>query len=57
MEIVVVMFLDYLTKWVEAFAIPNQSATTIDGILVEEIFCRHGAPKHLLYNRGAFSVI
>lgn len=49
----VVVFLDYLTKWVEAFAIPDQSATTIARILVEEIFCRHGAPEHLLSDRGA----
>ena len=49
----VVVFLDYLTKWAEAFAIPNQSAPTIARILVEEIFCRHGAPEHLLSDRGA----
>ena len=48
-----VVFLDYLTKWVEAFAIPDQSATTIARILVEEIFCRHGAPEHLLSDHGA----
>ena len=33
----IVVFLDYLTKWVKAFAIPNQSITTIPKILVEEI--------------------
>ena len=49
----VVVFLDYLTKWVEAFAVPDQSATTIAKLLVEEIFCRHGAPEHLLSDRGA----
>ena len=49
----VVIFLDYLTKWVEAFAVPDQSAITIAKLLVEEIFCRHGAPEHLLSDRGA----
>ena len=49
----VVIFLDYLTKWVEAFAVPDQSDTTIAKLLVEEIFCRHGAPEHLLSDRGA----
>lgn len=49
----VVVFADYLTKWVEAFAVPNQSAETIAHILVEEIFCRHGTPEHLLSDRGA----
>ena len=45
--------MDYLTKWAEAFAVPDQSAETIAGLLVEEIFCRHGAPQELLSDRGA----
>ena len=49
----VVVFCDYLTKWVEAFAVSNQSAETIARLLVEEIFCRHGAPEELLSDRGA----
>ena len=49
----VVIFQDYLTKWVEAFATPNQTAETIAHLLVNEIFCRHGAPEHLLSDRGA----
>ena len=44
------MFCDYLTKWVEAFAISDQSAETIAR---QEIFCRHGAPEELLSDRGA----
>ena len=48
----VVVFQDYLTKWVEAFAVPNQTAETIAKLLVVEIFCRHGAPEHLLSDRG-----
>ena len=48
----VVVFQDYLTKWVEAFAVPNQTAGTIAKLLVEEIVCRHGAPEHLLSDRG-----
>lgn len=49
----VVVFADYLTKWVEAFAVPDQSAETIAHLLVEEIFCRHRAPEQLLSDRGA----
>ena len=49
----VVVFMDYLTKWAEAFAVPDQSAETIARLLVEEIFCRHGAPQELLSDRGA----
>ena len=32
---------------------PDQSATTIAKLLVEEIFCRHGIPEHLISDRGA----
>ena len=31
-----VVFVDYLTKWVEAFAVPDQTALTIAKLLVEE---------------------
>ena len=47
------VFVDYLTKWVEAFPIQDQSAETIARLLVTEIFCRHGAPELLLSDRGA----
>lgn len=47
-----VVFTDYLTKWPEAFAVPSQDALTIAKLLVEEIICRHGAPKKLLSDRG-----
>ena len=45
--------MDYFTKWVEAFAVPNQEATTIARLLVDNIVCRHGVPQHLLSDRGA----
>ena len=48
-----VVFIDYLTKWVEAFAVPNQRADTIAKCLVEGVICRHGAPEQLLSDRGA----
>jgi hypothetical protein len=43
---------EYLTKWVEAFPIPNDESITIAKILVNEIFSRYGAPKRLLSDRG-----
>ena len=46
------MFVDYLTKWVEAFAVSDQCAQTIARLLVEEVICRHGAPQKLLSDRG-----
>ena len=48
----VVVFMDYLTKWPEAFATPDQKAETIAKLFVEEIVCRHGIPEELLSDRG-----
>ena len=48
-----VVFLDYLTKWVEAYPVPDQRAETIARLLVENIVCRHGVPEELLSDRGA----
>ena len=36
----VVVFMDYLTKWVEAFPTPDHQATTIATLLIEHIICR-----------------
>ena len=47
-----VVFMDYLTKWPEVFATPNQTAPTIAKIFVEEIVSRHGVPHQLLSDRG-----
>ena len=48
-----IVFIDYLTKWVEVFATPNQTALTVAKLLVEEIISRHGVPRELLSDRGA----
>ena len=47
------VFVDYLTKWPEVFAMQDQSALTIARLFVEEIVCRHGVPRELLSDRGA----
>jgi hypothetical protein len=47
------VFVDYLTKWPEVFAVPDTKAATIAKIFVEHIVCRHGAPEALLSDRGA----
>ena len=49
----IVVFLDYLTKWPEAFAIPDQTAQTIARLVVEQIVCRHGCPLELLSDQGS----
>ena len=48
----VIVFMDYLTKWVEAFAIPDQTALTVVRTLVEKVIPIHGVPKELLSDRG-----
>ena len=47
-----VVFMDYLTKWPEVFAVPDQTAATIARLLVEEIVSRHGVPTEILSDRG-----
>ena len=48
----IIVFTDYLTKWPEAFALPDIKAETIADTLVTQIICRHGVPKMLLSDRG-----
>ena len=48
-----IVFIDYLTKWVEVFPSSDQSALTIARLLIENIISRHGVPKELLSDRGA----
>ena len=47
----VIIFLDYLTKWVEAYAAPDQTSETIATLLVNEVVCRHGVPEVLISDR------
>ena len=49
----IVAMTDYLTKWPEAFAVPNIEASTIAEILVDQVITRHGAPRTLLSDRGS----
>ena len=48
-----IVFINYLTKWVEVFPSSNQSALMIARLLVENIISRHGVPKELLSDHGA----
>ena len=48
----ILVITDYLTRWPEAFAIPNQQADTIAKILVEEIICRYSVPRRIISDRG-----
>ena len=42
----VVVFMDYLTKWVEALPTADQQAVTIAMLPIENIICRHGVPEN-----------
>ena len=48
----VLVVSDYFTRWVEAYAIPNQEATTVADKLVEEFFFRFGIPEQLHADQG-----
>ena len=47
-----VVFSDYLTKWPEAFAVPDVKAPTIARLLINEVMFRHSSPRTLLSDRG-----
>ena len=44
---------DYFTRWVEAYAIPNQEAITVARKLVNNMFCRFSLPEQLHTDMGA----
>jgi len=41
------------TRWVEAYRIPNQEATTVAKTLVDNMFCHFSMPRQLHSNQGA----
>ena len=43
---------DYFTRWLEAYAIPNQEAKTISDKLVNEFFFRYSIPIQLHSDQG-----
>lgn len=48
----IVVFIDYFTKYIEAFATSDITAQTIAKLFVQKIVCRHGAPTILQSDRG-----
>ena len=48
----ILVCVDYCTRWPEAFATRDQLATTVAEIIVNEIVCRHGAPREILTDQG-----
>ncbi len=46
---------DYFSKWIEAYPIPDQEATTCADKLTQEWICRHGAPGVYIATREEIS--
>ncbi|CAK1589325.1 unnamed protein product [Parnassius mnemosyne] len=44
--------MDYFTKWLEVFAIPNEEASTVADKLVHEVFCHFGVPLEIHSDQG-----
>ena len=49
----VLVVCDLFTKWTEAFAIPNQEATTVVKVMVDEFICRFGTPLQIHSDQGS----
>lgn len=46
------VFVDFMTKWPEAFAVTDQSSATIARLFVKEIISRHGVPAQVFSDQG-----
>ena len=51
-NVYVLVASDYLTRWVEAYPIPNQEVVTVAKKLVDEMFCRFSTPEQLHSDQG-----
>ncbi|KZS03362.1 Uncharacterized protein APZ42_033935 [Daphnia magna] len=49
---IIVVAVDYLTKWVEARALPDATARQIAKFFVEVVVVRHGFPRELTSDQG-----
>lgn len=48
----IIVAVDMFTKWPEARAVPEATATQVAQFVYEEIICRHGCPQKILTDRG-----
>ena len=48
----ILVCVDSFSRWVEAFPLHDQSASTIARVLHDEIFCRYGSPISIISDRG-----
>ena len=48
----IMVVVDYFTKWVEAYTIPNQEVTTVAKQLVHNFCSRYGPPMDIHTDQG-----
>ena len=48
----IIVIGDYWTKWTEAYAVPNHTASTVASIVVECFFSRFGIPQQIHTDQG-----
>ncbi|KZS13083.1 Uncharacterized protein APZ42_021817 [Daphnia magna] len=49
---IIIVAVDYLTKWVELKSMPAGKAEDVTEFFVNQIFLRHGAPEQIITDRG-----
>ncbi len=49
----IVVVADHFSKWIEAFALPDQTSETVASVVVREVVCRFGTPLQLHSDQGA----
>ncbi|KAG3107753.1 hypothetical protein PI124_g8982 [Phytophthora idaei] len=47
------VFVDYFTRWVEAFAVASLDTISFVDAMIEGVICTHGVPERLLSDRGS----
>ena len=52
----IIAFVDWVSGWPEAFAVPDKTADTVAHLLIEEIFPRFGCPLQIVTDNGSENV-
>ena len=49
----ILLYVDYVSKWVEAIACPRNDASTIVGFMQKNILSRFGVPRTIISDEGS----
>ncbi|OWY90759.1 Gag-pol Polyprotein [Phytophthora megakarya] len=49
----ILAFVDYFTRWIEAYAVKSLDTITFVDTMIEGVISRHGVPERLLSDRGS----